>query len=64
MKENLNAMDFKLEGNEFFKQNKYREAIDSYTKAIVSLNFELSINRNWTQHKVYFLQTEQIAMLS
>ena len=40
-KEVLTAMDYKLQGNEYFKENKYKEAIASYTEAIVILNIFL-----------------------
>ena len=35
-KQNVTATDFKEQGNRYFAMRRYAEAIDSYSKAIVS----------------------------
>lgn len=40
------AIEYKNKGNEFFKEGKYEEAIEQYTKAIEANNKEPSFYSN------------------
>ena len=37
MKQDLTVAELRLEGNKFFTQQKYQEAIDCYSRALVSI---------------------------
>jgi len=53
-KKHINADEYKMEGNEYFKHNEFSKAIDSYSQAILldPKNSILLSNRSFTYHKL------------